>query len=96
MFVEDLFGRAMRGLIAIERDLMRQSGLASERPQEERLGRGDVPFGAKQKIDRLSLFVDRTIEIGPATLDFVVGLVDTPGPASRANKAVPALSNSGA
>ena len=72
MLAENLTGRAMRGLIAIERDLMRQSPLAPESPSEEHLGRGDVSLGAKQNIDGLSLFVDGTIEIGPATLDFDV------------------------
>ena len=91
MLAENLFGRAMRGLIAIERDLMRQSPLAPERPSEERLGRGDVSLGAKQNIDGLSLFVDGTIEIGPATLDFDVGFVDALRLAHRASKAVPAL-----
>ena len=91
MLAENLFGRAMRGLIAIERDLMRQSPLAPERPSEVRLGRGDVSLGAKQNIDGLSLFVDGTIEIGPATLDFDVGFVDAPRLAHRASKAVPAL-----
>ena len=51
---------------------MRQSPLAPESPSEEHLGRGDVSLGAKQNIDGLSLFVDGTIEIGPATLDFDV------------------------
>src|SRR5580693_2062375 len=91
MLAENLTGRAMRGLIAIERDLMRQSPLAPESPSEEHLGRGDVSLGAKQNIDGLSLFVDGTIEIGPATLDFDVGFVDAPGLAHRASKAVPAL-----
>src|SRR3984885_10413230 len=91
MLAENLTGRAMRGLIAIERDLMRQSPLAPESPSEEHLGRGDVSLGAKQNIDGLSLFVDSTIEIGPATLDFDVGFVDAPGLAHRASKAVPAL-----
>ena len=91
MLAENLFGRAMRGLIAIERDLMRQSPLAPERPSEECLGRGDVSLGAKQNIDGLSLFVDGTIEIGPATLDFDVGFVDALRLAHRASKAVPAL-----
>jgi hypothetical protein len=54
MFAENLTGRAMRGLIAIERDLMRQSPLAPESPSEEHLGRGDVSVGAKQNIDGLS------------------------------------------
>ena len=70
---------------------MGQSPLAPERPSEERLGRGDVPLGAQQEIDDLSLFVDRTIEIGPATFDFDVSFVDAPGPSSRASEAAPAF-----
>src|SRR5258706_8308474 len=70
---------------------MRQSALAPESPAEEGLGGGDVPFGAQQEIDGLSLFVDSTIKIGPASFDFDVGLVDAPGPAHRASEAVPAL-----
>jgi hypothetical protein len=60
-------------------------------PPEEGLGRGDVPFGAQQEIDGLSLFVDGTVEIGPASFDFDVGLVDAPGPSSRAGEVVPAF-----
>src|SRR5580693_6700556 len=90
MLAEDLTGRAMRGL-AIEGDLMRESPLAPETPSEEHLGRGHVWPGAQQNIDGLSLFVDGTIEIAPATLDFDVGFVDAPGLAHRASKAVPAL-----
>ena len=58
MFAESLLGRAMRSLIAVERDLMRQSALASESAPEERLCGGDVSFEAQQEIDGLSLFVD--------------------------------------
>src|SRR5580693_4770623 len=78
-------------LIGIERNLMRQSTLAHEGAPEEDLGRGDVPFGAQQEIDGLSLFVDRTIEIGPASFDFDVGFVDAPGSTREASEAVPAL-----
>src|SRR5260370_5161845 len=89
MFAESLFGCAMRSLIAIERDLMRQLPLAPESPSEERPGGCDVPLGAQQKIDSLSLFVDRTIEIAPATFDFDGGFVDAPRLSSRASEAVP-------
>src|SRR5258708_30458081 len=91
MFAESLFGRAMRGLIAIERDLMRQSALGAESSPEERLGGCDVPLGAQQEIDGRSLFVDPPIEIGPSSFDFDVGFVDAPGPTNRASEAVPAL-----
>src|ERR1700735_3582234 len=90
MFAESLFGRPMRRLIAIERNLMRQSTLAHEGPPEEGLGRRDVPFGTQQEVDGLSLFVDGAVEIGPASLDLDVGFVDAPGPAHRAREAVPA------
>jgi hypothetical protein len=46
MFAESRFGRAMGSLIAIERDLMRQSALAPESAPEERFGGGDVSLGA--------------------------------------------------
>jgi hypothetical protein len=95
MFAESLLGRAMRSLIAVECDLMRQSALASESAPEERLGGGDVSFGAQQEIDGLSLFVDGAVEIGPAASDFDVGFVDAPGPAHRARKRFQRLSNSG-
>jgi hypothetical protein len=61
MFAESLFGRAMRGLIAIERDLMRQSALGAESSPEECLGGCDVPLGAQQEIDGLSFLVDGTL-----------------------------------
>src|ERR1700722_17323976 len=91
MFAASLFDRPMRGLIAIERNLLRQSTLAHERPPKEGLRRRDVPFGAQQEIDGLSLFVDGTIEIGPASFDFDVGFVDAPGLTREAGEAVPAL-----
>ena len=50
-----------RGLIAIERDLMRQSPLAPERPSEERLGRGEHPEGNRCAI-RSSKYLNNLIE----------------------------------
>ena len=91
MFAESLCRPAMRRLIAVERDLVWQLALALERPSEERLGGGDVPLGAKQEIDGLSLFVDSAVKIRPAASDFDVGLIDASGPPSWASKAVPAL-----
>ena len=89
MFAESLFGRAMRGLIAIERDLMRQSALGAESSPEECLGGRDVPVAAQQEIDGLSLFVDGTVEIDPAAFDFDLGFVNAPRQPSRASEAVP-------
>ena len=61
MFAEKLCRPAMRHLIAVERDLVWQLALALERPSEERLGGGDVPLGAKKKIDGVALFVDSAV-----------------------------------
>jgi len=96
MFAESLCRPAMRRLIAVERDLVWQWALAlerpsEERPSEERLGGGNVPLGAKQEIDGVSLFVDSAVKIRPAASDFDVGLIDAPGPSSWASEAVPAL-----
>ena len=63
---------------------MRQSVLALECPPEEGLSRGDIPLDAQREVDGLPFFVDCAIKIGPATFDFDVGLVDAPGPSSRA------------
>src|SRR6202795_4817022 len=70
---------------------MRQSPLSPESKPEEGLGRGDVPLGAQQEVDGFSPFVDGTVEIGPASFDFDVGLVDAPGPSSWPSEAVPAF-----
>jgi hypothetical protein len=83
MFAESLRGRAMRSLIAVERDLMRQSALGAESAPEERLGGGGISLGAQQEIDGLSLLVDGAVEIGPASSDLDVGFVDAPGPVSH-------------
>src|SRR3984957_10125185 len=91
MFVQGLFGCAMSGLITVERDFKRQSALTPESKPEEGFGRGDVPLGAQQEVDGSSLFVDGTVEIGPASFDFDVGLVDAPGPSSWPSEAVPAF-----
>jgi len=78
-------------LVAIKRDGPRQSALALERPPEKGFGCRDIPLGAEHKIDRLSLFVDRTIEVSPAAFDLYVGFIDPPGGASSACEAVPPL-----
>jgi hypothetical protein len=91
MLFEEFTRRSMRSLIAVERDLPRQSTLALERPPEKRFGGCNIPLGAEQEIDRLSFFVDSAVEISPATLDLDVGLVDPPGSAGLASEAVPPL-----
>ena len=55
MFAEDFPRRPMRRLVAIKRDRAWQSALALKRPPEKRFGGRDIPLGAEQKIDGLSL-----------------------------------------
>ena len=84
MLFEEFTRCSMRCLIAVERDLPRQSILALERPTEKRFGGCDISLGAEKKIDGLSSFVDGAVEISPATLDLDTGLIDAPGLASEA------------
>jgi hypothetical protein len=91
MLAEKFPRRPMRSLVTIKRDGARQSALALERPPEKRLGGRDIPLGAEQEVDRLSLLVDRAIEVSPAAFDLYIGLVDAPGGAGSACEAVPPL-----
>ena len=52
--------RPMRGLITVERDLLRQPTLSLERPPKERFGRRDIPLGPQQEVDRRAGRIDRT------------------------------------
>ena len=63
MLPEDFPRRPMRSLVAIKRDRAWRPPLVLERPPEKRLGGRDIPFGAEQEIDSLSLLVDRAIEV---------------------------------
>jgi len=91
MFAENFPRRSGGRLVAVERDLLRHPVLALERPTEKRFGGRDIPLGAKQEIDRLSLLVDSAIEVSPAAFDLHVGLVDAPRGAGPACKAIPPL-----
>ena len=91
MLPEDFPRRPMRSLIAVERDLLRQSTLGLERPTEERFGGRNISLGAEEEIDGLSGPVDGAVEISPATLDLDVGLIDAPGSVGLASEAVPPL-----
>ena len=91
MLFEEFTRRSMRSLIAVERDGTRQPTLALERPTEKRFGSRDIPLGAEQEIDSLSLLVDRAIEVSPVAFDLHVGFIDPPGSASSACEAVPTL-----
>ena len=91
MLVEEFTGRSMRSLIAVERDLLRQSALALERPAEKRFGCRDVSLGAEQEIHSLSLFVDSAVKISPLAFNLHVGFVNPPGCADPAGETVPPL-----
>ena len=45
VFFEAFPRRPMRGLITVERDLLRQPTLSLKRPPKERFGRRDIPLG---------------------------------------------------
>ncbi|VTZ52005.1 hypothetical protein MPC4_60094 [Methylocella tundrae] len=95
MLFEPFTRRSMRSLIAVERDLLRQSTLALERPTENGLAAATSRL-AEQEIDGHSSPVDGAIEVGPATFDLDVGLINAPAFVGLASeKAVPPLSNSG-
>src|SRR5208282_5003753 len=91
MLPEDFPRRPMRSLVAIKRDRAWRPPLVLERSPEKRLGGRDIPLGAEQEIDSLSLLVDRAIEVSPAAFDLHVGFIDPPGSASSACEAVPTL-----
>jgi hypothetical protein len=63
MLFEDFTRRSMRSLITVERDLLRQSTSALERPPEKRFSGSDISLGTKQEIDRLSSLVDSAVKI---------------------------------
>src|SRR5208283_3339670 len=92
MLPEDFPRRPMRSLVAIKRNRAWRPPLVLERSPEKRLGGRDIPLGAEQEIDSLSLLVDRAIEVSPVALDLHVGFIDPPGSAGSACEAVPTLS----
>jgi hypothetical protein len=54
------------------------AALTLERPPEESLRGSDIPRGAQDEIDGLSIAVNGAIEISPATLDCHVSFTDAP------------------
>src|SRR3954447_6142159 len=50
---------------------------------EEALCGLSIPLGREQEIDRLAAAVDRPIQVGPAALNFHIGLVDPPRAVAR-------------
>jgi NAD(P)-dependent dehydrogenase (short-subunit alcohol dehydrogenase family) len=91
MLREDFTRRTMGGLIAVERDFIRQAPVDRDRPTEKRLGGGHISLRTQQEIDGLPGVVDSPVKIGPATLDLDVSLVEAPRSADGASKAAPPL-----
>ncbi len=89
MLCEGFPRRTMRSLISVERDFTGQVPVARERPTEERFGGGHISLRAQEEIDGLPGLVDSAVEIGPATLDLDVSLVDAPRSADWASKTAP-------
>ena len=69
VFFEAFPRRPMRGLITVERDLLRQPTLSLKRPPKERFGRRDIPLGPQQEVDRRAGLIDGPIQIFPAAFD---------------------------
>src|SRR5208282_3800547 len=78
-----------RSLVAIKRDGAREPALILECPTKKSFRRRDIALGAQQEIGSFSIAVDSTIEVSPAAFDLYVGLIDAPGGAGSASKAVP-------
>src|ERR1017187_7590691 len=78
--------------IAVQRHLARPSiEIRGERLAKERLCRGNATVTAKQKVDRLSLLVDRSIEVMPLASNGNVRLVCAPGSTDGSRESIPAL-----
>jgi hypothetical protein len=86
MLFEEFTRRSMRSLIAVARDLPRQSTLALERPPEKRFGGCNIPLGAEQEIDCLSFFVDSSGPfLAPGLHEPMHAVVGAPYPRPRSS-----------
>ena len=96
MLSEDFPRRPMRSLVAIKHNRAWRPPLVLERSPEKRLGGRDIPLGAEQEIDSLSLLVDRAIEVSPVAFDLHVEVSSTRQEApARHAKRFQRFSNSG-
>src|SRR5450759_4800877 len=78
--------------MAVQRHLARPSiAIRSESPAKERLCRRNAAVTAKEKVGRLSLLVDRSIEVMPFTSNGEVRFVGAPGSTDGSTESVPAL-----
>jgi hypothetical protein len=84
--------RPMTRHVSIERDLARHSRrLGLKSLAEERLSGCDAAIGAKQKIDRLAVFVDGAVQEMPLALDGHIGFIRAPRGTDCPGESVPAL-----
>jgi hypothetical protein len=73
------FGDGLMGrLTAVERDLLREIMIA-DRFLEEAYGGRFIPILTQQKIDCLTLLIDRAVERAPLTFHFDIAFIDSPG-----------------
>ena len=70
--------RGFVGRTPIDRDLLGHSAMTTDRFRQKPLGRLLIAVLGEEKVDRLAVFVDGTIEIVPHTLHFDVRLVEAP------------------
>ena len=78
--------------MAVQRHLARPAiEIRGERLTKERLCRRNSVVTAKEKVDRLSLLVDRSIEVMPFASNGNVRLVDAPRSTDGSRESVPAL-----
>ncbi len=78
--------------MAVQRHLARPAiEIRGERLAKERLCRRNAAVRAKEKVDRLSLLVDRSIEVMPFASNGNVRLVGAPGTTDGPRESVPAL-----
>src|SRR4051812_9272629 len=62
------------GLTLIDRDFLRHPLAANGLAQEGLCG-VPIAIGSQQKINRVALFIDGTVQIRPLSFDFYVGLI---------------------
>src|SRR6266403_472177 len=78
--------------MAVQRHLARPAiEIRGERLTKERLCRCKSAVTAKEKVDRLSLLVDRSIEVMPFASNGNVRLLGAPGSTDGPRESVPAL-----
>src|SRR2546422_1264851 len=78
----------MRRRIRVERDHPGRP-VASHRFAEKAFGRSDIPSFAQQEVHCSPMFVDRSIETGPAALHLDISLVTSPGTVNWSSVAIP-------